>query len=35
MKRAMDFESAMRILDTDGFSWDSFRELFPFGDIGF
>ena len=33
MKRAMDFESAMRILDTDGFSWDSFRELFPFGDI--
>ena len=29
----MSFESAMLKLDTEGFSWGSFRDLFPFGDV--
>ena len=30
----MDFDSSMRQLERDGFSWKLFRDYFPFGDIG-
>ena len=29
----MDYESALEMLDENGFSWDVLREVFPFGDI--
>ncbi len=29
----MDYESALEMLDENGFSWDFLREIFPFGDI--
>jgi hypothetical protein len=29
----MDYELAVKHLDENGFTWEKFRELFPFGDI--
>lgn len=29
----MDYEEAMKALDQNGFKWEDFREIFPFGDI--
>jgi len=29
----MNYDSAMLLLEQDGFSWEAFRELFPFGAI--
>ena len=29
----MDYESSTQLLNTEGFSWARFRDIFPFGDI--
>ena len=29
----MDYETAVKVLDEKGLSWDLFRHIFPFGDI--